>query len=656
VAEERHTTTLDIKVDDRQIVELGKELERTFSVDTLVSFNKMMDRQTKVLDSMIKQQKNLQAQLKETSKTFAPTATGSAVGAFLGTRLAGGGGQPHPREVPKHKGHGLAQGSMHFGGTLSGAALKGNIGERLIEAMPGIGEIGAAAVEGGMEMYQQFIQQMEAQMEAFGATGLGRGGQGRMAGVGARLGLSPAQSAAMMGQFAGQTGLTGEALGGVGGRLMEMDRLGGAGGVAGVIGAAGAAGGDVGGGRANALVENAVGSGLIAGIREAKLDQFLQSISNSVEGMRTQGIMLTPESMLSMVRALGASGLRGAQATRAATDLAQGAQRAIFGSGAFTQMLYEAAGVTGQEGGTGLTDAVRMLEADPVKFMMKALSQMQERMPNVPIEELAMQMRGVAAQQGVQMTFTEMEQIMKGARRGDFREDAGLGEEAAAGISADFIGKRRRRSGAIRKEVAFEAQHQLREAQLGGDKRVKDMVQEIRHIDIAAVEKVLPEVSKVITGALHLAVDLTKAYNEAGLGGVGRELARKAVETNVEPAVQRILTNNLNDRLARRQQGTSEMQGFENPDQAAQHAHNIEALGMTDAQSRAAILGGKGGARKAGPSGAEQAAKHGVFRKEAAPAGGTPSEQMRQAGTLMIAAADGLDMEFSLAEADAAAD
>jgi hypothetical protein len=224
--------------------------------------------------------------------------------------------------------------------------------------------------------------------------------------------------------------------------------------------------------------------------------------------------------MMKMMRAVGAAGLRGEQAQRASLGLAEGARNAIKSGGPLSALMYQAAGMTGKPGGVSFDEAQMRLEADPVKYMMMALQSMGDRFSKVPINQRARMMETMAAQSGIQLTLTEAKQIMEGA--GGFAPESEEATKRPGAVADRFLARRMGKAAGIRGDLAFEAQHQLTEAQLGGGAGVRGMVQTVRHADIEMMKASLPHVAGIINDGVHLIETILKgipkaiadAYNE----------------------------------------------------------------------------------------------------------------------------------------------
>lgn len=551
MATERHTTTLDIKVDDREVARLGKEIERTFSTRSIEAFNTVIERQTKALETLIKQQEKLQ-------KTFDGPAgpRGGGGGGGGGAGGAGGAGGQQGRPLNRidqmvmtaigtylgqrfgghgHGGHGGGTGGGHghhggFSGNIA-AAAQGHLAPHLIQGLPGpVGTIGQGLVEGGMEMYEKAAAAAQARLGAFGRSGINAGQMNRLmgrftpdgfqAGLGIQLGMSDEEMSQRMAGFAGQTGLRGRSLMGLAPTLLRAGRFAGIDSAGALIGGAGAAGGQGGGERGQKLIEDAIGSGLAAGIREGRLDQFIQSVGQFTEQMRNEGVLIKPESVTALTRGLGRAGLRGMEAAQFARGAMTGLKGALDQPSMMTGILMRSMGV-GQEGGPSYTQARLDLENDPAAYLPNIVNtvrgMVQAREGQDPEEvqrRRGLLLEMVLKKAGIPVSRSQALRMVSGDPEALANLDADKGDAERRGRR--YVGRQAAQAPDM-KIAQFGALEEQKGKLIGGldphkGSDVLKMVQTVHEADMAALKTILPSLAGVVTGAVELAEAAVAAY------------------------------------------------------------------------------------------------------------------------------------------------
>lgn len=520
--EQRHSTTIDIKVDDRQIIELGREIEQTFSTRTIEVFNAVLERQTKSLDTLIKQQTELQRRMDDgrrrakddEQKQRQPPSAGmmgfaTGAGAFAGTYLG--------------------QRAMMAPGMI-GQAAGGRITESLLGLLPG-GAAVTGVVGGAQQFYQGYVQQQSMRAAAFGRTGLAPGQFGGLEGVGGGLGIMPEMMPQLLQQLADQTGLTGEALGAVAPALLQLQRFAGVQGGGALISAAGAAGGQVSPDRAQGLLIDAVGSGLMAGIRESRLDNFIQSISSWTEEMRDRGMPIDPESVLGMARAfgteraLGGAGLQGMQAARTTLGMAGALQQAPQGRSFLSGIIMRAAGHTGEPGGVSYPGALKKLQGpERMSLIPSILEGFREMLGTQDVETLGLALSLGLRELGQEMMQQQAEDIIT-ADPEKLKRLMGLEGAKQADVRAKrFMEERAGRAHPMLQPLQAEARFRRQEIEVGGRPEVTRLVQQVRATDIQAVKEILPIAADLVSGIIDFGKEILQKAGEL-------LPARKTVET-----------------------------------------------------------------------------------------------------------------------------
>lgn len=515
MAETRHSTTIDIKVDDREIVRLGQEIERTFTTRALDAFTQGMERQSKAFDTLIKQQTKLLGLIEKTSKAKKE-----------GHEEEGGG---HKQQ---HMGFGAHTAAHYLGHKLAhvpnlpGEALRGEAVGSILHLLPG-GGAAAGAVAGGQKYFQMAVAAAQSRMGGFGKSGLGKEAQDAlMQSIGVPMGIEPMQIPGMLANVAQQTGLSGGALAGVSGSVIAAQRFGGIDAAGSVIGAAGAAGGKVSPERATALLKDTIGSALEAGIQEARLDQYFQGVSGFVEQMRNRGVLIEPESVNALVRGFStaqAESFRGMAGLIVAQQMGNNLARGMEGRGMLSARLMRATGVSSGE--RGYFKAMEMLEQDPLQFVPSLVRQIQSQGGGRDSQLLGALLRSDLGEAGIQLSYKQAREMME---MSPDQLDAQFGRDAAGRTvrrGGSYIGGRMGATESMMMPLRTEAKLKYDEQRIGEDARIGKMVETIHHADVEAVKAILPAVAGFIEKVVHWGADRVKGaaefFNETGRGHDG---------------------------------------------------------------------------------------------------------------------------------------
>ncbi len=554
MAEERHTTSIDIKVDDRQVVALGEEIERAFSSKVIEKFNEGLERQTKAMKELLKEQKKL-AQDRDSFEKDAwkrqfrkaeLEGSGRARGAG-GAGGAGGGVGVGGVALGVVIGNAIT-GAMRRLGAAGGALAGGqNVTAGMLAATVPGGGLLSAATSGIQQYYGEFAQRRIQQANIYGQTRLTAGGQQRRviqaALAAGMMGDEGIQQAANIGE---QTGMVGGDLadvlgpgrgqGGVGGAF-QMSQFGGVRNIGRIVGAAGVAGPQVDPQRAQKLMFDAVGSGLVAGLRESRLDQFVVSVGQFVEQSRTQGIRIEPETVLSITRGIASSiqlrpetRLQGEALQRFVLGMMPALQRIGEGASFADMMALETLGVTGKKGGVGILEALELRETDEGQRKMFSgligmfreggrFGGMNERMRAFTFRDL------IAKQLGVQLSQTAARELVGG---GDVDEAIdrmmGVGVERGEEFAAGRFTEGARISGIKRKEAVFKEQR----IAVGGAEKLVTAVGQLRATDLAAARAILPMAADVVTQlSSFIETAITALADWAGPGGSWEKMTKR---------------------------------------------------------------------------------------------------------------------------------
>ena len=355
MTEQRHKTVLEIAVDDRGVRQLGNSIKATLSTEPVERFNR-------AIADLLRRLQQVQ------SAGGAAGAPGGPAGRAPGRPPppppprgpAPGGGAGEPawagkllsaiEKMPGRTGVGAGVGAgagVMAGNWLSraggmGAATMGGEGvtEHFLGGIPIVGQMMGAAVGAARRYAQEFVGYRQALGATVGATGFDPRG-GANAGSLGRFGIMPGELPGRFAEIGRTSRMRGAGLEEFGTRAIATERTTciGAGTIGHLAGAAGIGANETTPARASSLLENAIKTGMAAGFRIADLGDVLEDIASNTEELRSKGIMVTSESLMSiraMLGATGRAGLQGAPGSAAAKsmeDVLRGApERSDFGA------------------------------------------------------------------------------------------------------------------------------------------------------------------------------------------------------------------------------------------------------------------------------------------------------------------------------------
>lgn len=390
-------TKLRVSVDDRDIKQVGRSLQNALDPRVVREFERSMQRSTQDVERMGQAVERLGSSTKRLGQS-APQRAGAAAGRMRDDRgrfIGGGGRGPGGGGGAGAGGSGPGTGGSGGGGfwpTFAGAGLGSYLGsgaarigaasgsiargqgmfEQLFGSIPIVGGALSGAIGGAQDLYQLNVAERQAAAGAFGQTGTGRLGGFR--GAAAQLGIAAPAAYQSLAQISQQTGIKGQGLfegsgAGLASTILQQQKLLGVN-TGSLLGAAGTAGGRFSGAEGQEMVQRALEDGLLAGFREARLQDYLQQIAGEVQTLRTQGIMIEPgqiQTLVSGFAGLGASfqGEAGAAAARRARGQVAGA---IQGGGMQGQIAMRAArSATGRD--LSYFEARDWVEKNPAQSM-----------------------------------------------------------------------------------------------------------------------------------------------------------------------------------------------------------------------------------------------------------------------------------------------
>jgi hypothetical protein len=397
MSETKHTTNLEIRASTQGIKDVGKELRGAFDPKMMASFAATIDKVSAAMEGLAAHQERLVDLQKQSAREGAAGA--AAIVQAINGRSAG------DKEAREEKARKQAeataarqaareqknadraatsrQRTMMAGGALglyglnrmaggasnvAGSAASGSLGMALASMLPfGMGSA-ASGVIGAMRGYTSQAEGYGSALAGnFGQTGIGD--VSGLAGNFAAHGLSMSDAPGVLAGFGGSTGLRGSQLASVAPELLDMQRGMGLGSAGNIIRANATGGGSENPERGLGAIRDAIAAGMMSGISEGRLDEYLAEIAQNVEAARSEGVSLTSESLTTLVAGFGAMGLRGQSATHAATTAAS-SMRNLGEDTSFASQVALRIAMAGDErtGGTGprgYEEALAFMESNP---------------------------------------------------------------------------------------------------------------------------------------------------------------------------------------------------------------------------------------------------------------------------------------------------
>jgi hypothetical protein len=534
VADTRHTTTVDIKVDDREVTRLADELNRTFDTRIVETFNKMLERQSSVIGTLIKQQAELHRTMQR-QNAMQPGSGGSGGGGQGGGGGHGGGGD-HPSWWNRvsatgvgtylgHQAHEIGHGLK----AMPAAAAGGEFSKAAARLMPVAGETLAGTMEAAQKYHHMAMANLNARMGAFGAAGIGGESMRALGKWGATQGIDPDALPGMLGGVARQTGLSGRDLIGASKDVISAQRFLGIEGAGTVTGAAGAAGGDVSAQRSNALLAQTIGTAVTVGVQESRLDEYFQGVAGFVEQMRNRGMAIEPESVNALVGGFGAinaKSLSGIAGLNAIKSMAGGVAGAMSGTSIMSAIMMQTTGVSG---GKNIFQARREVEDKPLEAIAAAIEAIKKMMPATATNAEARggMMREVLKSSGINVSGTQAYDLMRG--EADLEDVFGAAPAAeAAKTGKKLMNRRVAMAGSMTKDLQVEAGIKQQAINLGEKEAVKHLAHHLEALDQQIAKKILPSMSHFTNEVLKLVDKLINAY--PGLKLEAKKLGQEAVD------------------------------------------------------------------------------------------------------------------------------
>jgi hypothetical protein len=503
MTDQKIKTTLQYSVDDRALKGLDATLHRAFDEKMLQAFERSLERSARHIEALTKAAGRL-----EQTMGGRGGGGGHFGGSFFppsnqpqGGPRGGGGGPPFGgandmaaavRDLTRllgNRGGGPAGGgggnpmASRLGSTAGGLFSQlgqGGFYQSAVSSIPVVGGVLGGAMGAAGQHYQQYVAQEQARAAAYGALGSG----GRTSGRYGRYGLDAGQAATQYGAFAQGAGMTGEELDPrTQGTLLEAQFGAGING-AGLLRAQTTSGGHA--DNPTRLIQHAITAGMVAGVREARLPEYVEALSSSLDSARMEGADLSAESIEQLVQGLGRMGLGGERAMSLAGSATSNLRHFRPSGNVSSIVALQAAGY-GQRGVT-YSDAMRRLQETPDQVMENAVRQLRTA-GGGNRESIRQLIRSLGPElTGQQLTETDID-ALEGGDASQLHGGVGTQE------GSDFLSRRGRGARGAASVGSAEAAYRNRSAGVG--QSLASSYQSIRNTEMDQVAALLPQIERV---------------------------------------------------------------------------------------------------------------------------------------------------------------
>ena len=539
---QRHRTVIEIDVDDRKIRGLDRTMHRAFDDQMLASFERMLERTARTVETMTAAAEKFAAAMEQ------------------GGRSGGGGGGGGGSRVPPSSGGGSGGGRGDSGVAAAIAALNRNLqqiqNQQRQQQSPGfwkragasavgtyLGGLGARAgsgegffsqAVGGIPIFGGFVQgalnsmHRFAGMHAMAQTQMSRqaGTLGRSSALGefTRFGLAAPeayQQAASFAQMAGRSGAGADR--GLMNGALAMQMLGGISEAPGVVRAS-----EIGGASVDGTTQmfQAVSAGIRAGIRDARLGQFVGVATQVLEQSRLEGTNTQLGQVLRTFTGLSGlgDGFTGEQAQRAGMQAISSLRNFAPNADVASLVALRSTGF-GSEGGPSYHEALRSFQERPAEVMPRLLESIRGMAPGNRTAQIEL-MRQIAPRLlGFTPTIQQAESMVGG--------DLGVfGQEVGMGDAQDFLRRRQGEIGGMFGVASREAGYRNRQLDVGS--RVYGTSRTIQSAEMTMTETVLPRVAEGIEGILTWLQEAWSTFSTEGFGAVITEAISGAMRSAFE--------------------------------------------------------------------------------------------------------------------------
>lgn len=531
MAETKHRTTLEIGVEDREVIGLGREIDNTFDPRRVEAFAEVIERAATHMSALADAQERVAAALDAATRGGGGGGAGGGGGGSPAGAAGGGGGDISAlldalggiREELKNQGkarkeaeretvRSLTRGMLGGIGGIAGlgpAAMSGGMTAAVAGLIPIVGPALAAAIGAANGYASEFAAQRQAEAGAFGATGLSWRDQEALVGEAvSAFGIAPGSVPGMLASFAASSGLSGGRLGGGFGASLALEQLLGVRGGGSLIGAAETAGGRV--SDPAQLLEDAVSAGVNSGFRVTRLDDFFSGVGSFMQRAATQGIPLDASSVLGMVQSFAATGsaFQGEAGLAAAEGISGALSRAGRGEGVFQGVALRSVGF-GEPGGPSFMQARERLSriAENPEYVANFVNQLRSMAPDADtgaylieraFRDLGHELSPTQARQLYEMGYSPVTEM--------------------GGAGAELLTERGARAGNIFGVGASTGGLARGRQRLGG--AVFEDSQRIQQRDLSLTSRILPRALSAVDEGAQMVEDVFAAYQRDGMAGV----------------------------------------------------------------------------------------------------------------------------------------
>lgn len=528
MAESKHKTTLEIGVDDRAVRQLAESMDKALSAKTAEAFEKSLDRSSKALGKLVEQQgkmlklqeqlsrhmRDQQARIDQDQKkrgkggdepSWFNRMSATAAGTWVGNQASR-----------------VGQGASHVGSAM---VSEGGISQ-LLSSIPFLGPILGGAWASAQSFYGSHVAASSALANAYGQSGVAgmRGGFN-----GTKWGVGPAENPALVAEFMQGAQLRGAEGASRFSSALEMNKLLGIGfGATGGLMNAVSMQGPNSGRNADQeirVVEEAISTGMQAGLRHARLDEFMQTMASNLEDMQTHGIQIEPQSIMGMVRGITSLGgpLRGQAGVQQSLDMTRGIQN-MGNRGSLTQMLMmQAAGYGNANNAFGHSGSYMQTRSFMQRNANRVLPEFLSLINGMggDNEARAYQIMEGMREAGVNMSIDQAMQYasMNPAQLEQLRTQA-----TSPGSTEPFNqfreGERANRG--VFGTPAAEAGYEWQRAGMGG--RVSGDIQAVRGTEMRLMRRTVPRIARIVHSVADYGDELISEYDRGGMSGVLRHV------------------------------------------------------------------------------------------------------------------------------------
>lgn len=543
---------------------LGDSIKKTLDVPYVRRFREEMGRATRefaTAPTMLAQQLPVRyGEVAERDRRGRSLPLGASAGSVEGGSGRGGGGRSQQRQPLGFGATALAAGVGTMGANFlqrAGSAAAGVAGgfgaiSNSLGALPVIGPALSAMMHTAETLTDKAVGVQQQMLHGYGETGLGRlsgvyqRGVDQDIGLATDLGMAPQELAGALQGLARTSGLRGEALRRIAPQELQFQALTGAG--AGTLaGAAGTSGGILTPERVAKLNKEAVQSAIEAGFRGARLGDYVQQVAGDISALRTQGILINPNSIFAVTQVLGRSGGRSLQG-EAGLTAARSLTERIRGAGQGGDVFSAITAMVGQQmrPGQSAVKTYAEMQKAPEKFFGPVLKQI-VKMGGPKDSAVAFMVANAG------LSYQQASDIYDGVQNGKISDEAiqkiMSGEEGTRAADIELQRRKEEQRGAV--GVVGEAAG-LETQAVGAGMGVAGDVFKARRAEMKIAQRTAPYGARLEGAVGDLVEGGFKAYDQGGMGGLmkfGGEQLMQLLQSSLG-ALEKTF-DGINDKIAK---------------------------------------------------------------------------------------------------------